>query len=121
MQLSIRYSNPSNKNNNQKKAFKLSALLQRIIKKGKQVMQINVTTPKETFIPGRFYQSASGSVLFVTPRTAPSGNTNIMQFYGVKNSKPSTWVDRAMDNLDSAGGRFELLEEGTKVDVELAA
>lgn len=95
--------------------------LQRIIKKGKQIMQITVTAPKESFIPGRFYQSASGSVLYVTPRTAPSGETNIMQFYGVRNAKPSTWIDRAMDNLDSHGGRFELLEEGTTVDVELAA
>ena len=84
-------------------------------------MQINVTAPKETFIPGRFYQSASGSVLFVTSRKAPGGRTNIMQFYGVKNDKPSTWTGRAMDDLDSHGGRFELLEEGSEIIVELAS
>lgn len=107
--------------NNQKVACKLLTFFNRIIRKGKHIMQINVTNAKETFIPGRFYQSASGSVLYVTPRTAPSGDTKIMQFYGVRNSKPSTWVDRAMDDLDSAGGRFELLEEGAKVNIELAA
>jgi len=84
-------------------------------------MQVTVTTPRERFIPGRFYQNSNGSVLYVTPRKSGDYDTNIMQFYGVKNDSPSTWTTRAMDDMDSKGGRFELLEEGTEISVDLAA
>lgn len=83
-------------------------------------MQISVNSPAETFVPGRFYQSTSGSVLYVSPIKADNGN-HIMQFYGVKNTKPSTWTGRALDDLESRGGRFELLEEGAEVTIDLVA
>jgi hypothetical protein len=124
----MRLKSSSHDSHNQKAAHKLltstakaSALVKRIIKKGYHIMQINVTAPKETFEVGAFYQSASGSVLYVTPRKSPDADTQIMQFYGVKNNTPSTWTKRAMDDLNSAGGRFEKLEAGSTVEIELAA
>lgn len=85
-------------------------------------MRVTLTAPKEKFIPGRVYKNTSGSVLLVTERKSPDlDGTYIMHFYGVKNDRPHTWTKRAIDDLNSRGGRFELLEEGTEVNVDFAA
>ncbi len=84
-------------------------------------MKTTVTAPKETFIAGRFYSNPKGSVLYVTSRKSPGRGTNIMQFYGVKNSTPSTWLDREADDLISANGPFSLIEEGSTVNIEFTA